>query len=263
MISPLYSREYMNKILLLCAINLIALHATDGESKKIEKHIPIQGGYAYDCSPRNIAKYLPKNPIVLECGAHDGADTVKMAKYWKNGIIYAIEANPYTYKTLEKNTKGLKNVKLFPIALGWNDEEADFYIAKHPDGIDTGLSSLLICNRTEHRPNCKYTFDEKVTVPVYKIDTWAKLNNITHIDFLWLDMQGADFNTIMESSEILDTVKLIKIEISTKDYYKGTVLYKEGTEFLESRGFTLIVDTDWEHSDAVFMRTTWLEELNL
>ena len=254
----------MKALFFILSINFLTLHANNIKHEPSKKKtIPIQGGYYYDYSPQNMAKYLPKNPIILECGAHNGSDTIKMSKYWKDGFIYAIEASPTTYKTLVKNTKGLKNVKLFPIALGWEDGEADFHISKHPNHPDKGQCSLLASNHDAHQPGNLYTFDEIVTVPVFTLDTWAKDNHVDHIDFMWLDMQGADFKMLMASGQTLDTVKLIKVEISTIDLYTDTVLYKDGIKFLESRGFTLIVDTDWLHADALFIRTTWLEELGI
>ncbi|MCH9811867.1 FkbM family methyltransferase [bacterium] len=227
-----------------------------------EHKFPLElGNKNFSYYPKDLAKFLPKNPIILECGAHNGTDTAAMARYWKNGFVYAIEASPFTFTVLQKNTKGLKNVKLFPIALGWENGYAEFHVSKHPNFPHKGQCSLLPSNHDEHQPGNLYVFDEIVTVPVMTLDAWAQKNSIPRIDFMWLDMQGADFNMLMASSEVLKTTKLIKVEISTKDYYKGTVLYDEGRSFLESQGFTLLVDTNKPHGDAVFIKTSWLEKL--
>lgn len=38
-----------------------------------------------------LKKYLPVNPIIIDCGAHDGADTVELASLFKSGTIHAFE----------------------------------------------------------------------------------------------------------------------------------------------------------------------------
>lgn len=41
-----------------------------------------------------IARYLPKNPVTLEAGAHNGSDTVEMIELWPTATIYAFEPVP-------------------------------------------------------------------------------------------------------------------------------------------------------------------------
>lgn len=86
------------------------------------------------------------------------------------------------------------------------------------------------------------------------LDSWAKKNHISKIDFLWLDMQGSEFQMLKASPEILKTVQVIQTEVSRKPFYEGTIVLDEGKAWLESQGFMAIYVTPDEHGDALFVR---------
>jgi FkbM family methyltransferase len=214
----------------------------------------------------NIKRYLPENPIILECGAHVGYDTLVLSSTWPKGCIHAIEADPSVFEKLTNRTKNLENVKRYNIALGDRSGDANFYKAIKIDylseehGANYAQGSLLPKNPDywvwgvdlEKQP---------IKVPIKTLDDWAATNKIDRIDFMWLDMQGSDFNMLMASSQILKTVKVIQIEISSSEIYNGSILFNEGKSFLEDNGFKLIATQsdegkpfDNHHGDALFIK---------
>ena len=206
----------------------------------------------------NIMEFLPENPVVLECGAWNGRDTLKMSKLWPKGTIHAIEGSPPVYLSLVDKVRDLENVKTYPFALGWDDGTVPFDVST---SFDKAQGSILPPSKSMWPwPHVKFNKGDIVDVPMLKLDTWAEENEVDHIDFMWLDMQGSDFNMLMASTRILETVKVIKLEISTGEFYEGTVLFDEGKAFLESRGFVCLdkfvfpVRRKWEHGDALFIR---------
>jgi len=64
-------------------------------------------------------------------------------------------------------------------------------------------------------------------------------NHITHIDYMWLDMEGAELIALKSSSRILSTVKVISTEVNFKEYRKGMALFEEFNSFLLNSGFIL------------------------
>jgi len=62
-----------------------------------------------------IAKYIRKNPVILEIGAHVGSDTVEMAVKWPEGKIYAFEPIQKIFDRLKIKTKNFKNIKIIII----------------------------------------------------------------------------------------------------------------------------------------------------
>jgi FkbM family methyltransferase len=177
--------------------------------------------------------YLPGSPAILEAGAHKGKDTVEMAKIWPAGSIHAFEPVPRLFNKLQKNTKNLKNVSCYPLALGDTRGREKMFISS---GASDGSSSLL--PPKEHL-NIFPTvfFDEEFIVSTITLDEWATENCIEKIDFMWLDLQGMELMVLKSGVNILKSVKAIYTEVSSIEEYEGQTLYFDLKEWLFSNGF--------------------------
>lgn len=190
-----------------------------------------------------IKQFLPENPIILEAGAHIGRDSVKMAKLWPNGKIYCFEPVPELFSSLKSNIQNYSNISCFNYCLSDKTEERNFWVSS---GRSTALSSLFEpAGGLATHPETVFT---KSIVRCLELDKWAKSNNITHIDFMWLDMQGAELEALKAGLEILSTVKVILIEASLTERYKNTPMYQEIRDWLESKNFELIGEDEPKHS---------------
>jgi FkbM family methyltransferase len=200
-----------------------------------------------------LKKYLPTNPVIIDCGAHDGADSVALAKLFKGATIHAFEPVKDLYTRLKENTRYFKNIITYPIALADVDGEMDFYISA---GASDASSSLL--EPEDHLTDHPDTFfKDKTTVKTITLDNWAKVNNIEKVDMLWLDMQGYELKMLMDSSAVLDVVSVIHTEVSTKATYKGVAQYKDYRSFLESKGFQVQIEAipnGWDMGNVLFVR---------
>jgi FkbM family methyltransferase len=205
---------------------------------------------------RFIQQYLPEKPVVVEAGAHVGNDTVLMNKRWKGATIYAFEPSPEVYQKLRKKCFKHKNIKTYALALGDRKGMVEFYestAAEHsPWGTDAQGSLLPPSEKTW--PWKHIGFKKPIKVPVTTLDDWAQSQGVKNIDFLWLDMQGSEFQMLKASPKILKTIKVIQTEVSRRPFYEGTTLLDEGRAWLESQGFTAIYITPEEHGDALFVR---------
>lgn len=209
----------------------------------------------YKLSARYISQFLPENPIVVEAGAMDGEDTYQMSLIWPNGHIYAFEPDPRTYQELVHNLKNNKNVTTFPLALGWYQGNAKFYLSKPVAGWGVAGQSSLFQDNTSTWPWSWVEMEKKpISVPITTLDAWAEKNGIEKVDFLWLDLQGSEYQTLQACPKILRTVKVIKTEYSREEYYKGTVLFDKLNAFLEENGFRLIEICGENHGDALYIR---------
>jgi FkbM family methyltransferase len=144
-------------------------------------------------------QFFPKNPVILEAGAHKGKDTVEMARLWPHGKIHAFEPVPVLFEKLIKATKKFQNVYCYQLALSDNFGLQPMFISR---GASDGSSSLL--PPKEHlRSYPKVFFDEQVEVKITTLDNWAKENDIKNIDFMWLDLQGMELKVLKSGSTIL------------------------------------------------------------
>jgi FkbM family methyltransferase len=206
-----------------------------------------------------VRSYLPDNPTIIEAGAFDGRDTKKFLYYWPNSTIHAFEPVPAIFKKLELNTVGCPQIKRYPMALSTINGTASFYIAEKPTnpGIPTQAGSLLSPKeRLNHSP---IQFPYTIQVPTITLDTWAHQQQVTHIDMLWLDLQGHELSVMRASPHIFATVKIIHTEVSFIESYANQPQYPEVRAWLEDQGFTLL-GTDftqpptWFFGNALFAR---------
>jgi len=199
-----------------------------------------------------LIPYLPSNPIILDCGAHIGVDTVDLAAIF-GSTVHAIEAVPTLYEQLVQNTERIVNVKSYNVALSDVNEKIRMFVSS---GSSDASSSILKpkSHLTDH-PDV--LFDKSIEVDAYTLDEWCRINGISKIDMLWLDMQGAEQKMLEASNEILKTVSVIHSEVSTRETYEGVKPYREYKAFLESRGFKVIreaIPKGWDMGNVVFYK---------
>ncbi len=186
---------------------------------------------------RKYKHLVPANPVIIDCGAHVGVDTLALAKI-KNSTVHAFEAAPHIFQQLKKNTSGFKNIFCYEEALGNKNGKAIFHISA---GGSDGSSSLLAPK--EHlNTHPEVNFNESIEVKVTTLDDWALRHNIKKVDLLWLDMQGAEQMMLNESVSILPGVQLIHSEVSMVETYEGVKTYLAYKKFLEEKGFEVLIE---------------------
>jgi len=200
-----------------------------------------------------LKKYLPANSVIVDCGAHDGADTIELARVFKEGIIHAFEPVEKLFHRMKNRGNPNKNIHYYQLALADKTGTMDFYIS---EGASDGSSSLL--EPASHLKDHPDTFfNNKIIVKTSTLDNWAKENNIDKVDLLWLDMQGYELNMLKASPVILDKVSVIHTEVSTKETYKGVVQYTAYRAFLEDKGFEVVLEAipkGWDMGNVLFVR---------
>lgn len=200
-----------------------------------------------------LRKYLPKKPVIIDCGAHVGADSVELAKLFPAASIHSFEPLPEIFKHLKRNTRKFQNIHCYQMALSNHSGFANMYVSS---GISDASSSLL--TPTGHRKDHPGVhFENNIQVPTITLDEWADKNNISQVDFLWFDMQGLEYRVLNASSEVLPKVKAIHSEVSMREAYAGSLLYPDFRAWLEGLGFTVVSEAIPEGVDmgnALFVK---------
>jgi FkbM family methyltransferase len=122
-------------------------------------------------------------------------------KYNVISNIFAIECNPPTIKLLKRNLKNI-NYSLITDSLGDKEKKISFfYNSKYTtSGQNSGIKH--------------YYFNSKRTVKQITLDSLLKKKNITHVDFLKLDIEGAEYNALkgMQKSLKNKIINYIQLE---------------------------------------------------
>jgi len=195
-----------------------------------------------------VAPFIPDNPTILEAGAHGGNDTVIMGHRWPRGHLYAFEpvAKFYLNMKHELNKHKVYNVTTIKKGLFTVTGNRTFYISQNCGGASSFLQDNDMCNYND------YT----VTVPCVNLDEWAEENNVESIDFMWLDMEGAEYYVLSSAPKILSTTRVILTELNFKEFRKGSTQYHTLKNFLLNQGFKLhkIWGSPYHQATGMFVR---------
>ena len=89
-------------------------------------------------------------------------------------------------------------------------------------------------------------FEETVEVDCTTIDDFCKKNNIDHIDFLWMDTQGAEREVLTGAKKMLKNISFIYTEYYDEEMYENCAGLSEIKEILSEFELT----NDWRYGDA-------------
>jgi FkbM family methyltransferase len=178
-----------------------------------------------------VERFLQPGMTVLDIGAHHGFYTLLASqKVGPDGKVVAFEPSPRERKRLlwHLRLNRCRNVQVETFALGSREGEAELFLVV---GKDTGCNSLRLPNVTEPI--------RLVRVPVVQLDDYLRQNFIEHVDFIKMDVEGAELEVLKGATELLQRkplpVWLVEVEdVRTQPWgYKAVEIIK----FLRQFGY--------------------------
>lgn len=210
----------------------------DQTEKQRVEHLNSGGGYLDEFYTSIISRNSDVK-TVLEIGSRDAKDALKLSEHYRCHV-YAFECNPYVLEDCKKNIGMNPNVTLVPLAVWDKSEPIDFYPIIEVPGVsyNPGASSCFPVSKLGHHKT--YT-QEKVTVESTRLDDWFRSQDISQVDLLCIDAQGATMNILKGLGNNLAGVKYIITELEHKTIYEGEILKDSVDAFLEANGFKMYV----------------------
>jgi FkbM family methyltransferase len=206
------------------------------------------------------AKRSPKK--VLHVGANDGQE---VAFYASRGIeAWHVEAIPTTYKLLEARCAVHNSQHAINACLSNEDKKrVKFHLASNSHQS----SSLFQLGRhSAAYPSVTYT--EDIYLVTSTIDSLVTSGLIpSDIDFLVLDVQGAELLVLQGADRLLSSAALIgcQVETAVVSLYEGGANYLDVALALKRHGFHLR-NCDFNRdgwTDALFVKPYWPEALSV
>jgi FkbM family methyltransferase len=186
---------------------------------------------------------------IFEIGCCEGEDTVRYARRFPNARIFAFEPLPDNQRLVLANLGryGVRNAELVPVALSDRGGEATFHVSSgRPKEEFAGKdwnygnkSSSLLAPAGEGPMHGWIEFKQKITVQTDTLDHFASTRDIARIDFVHMDVQGAEQLVLSGASRMLPSIVAVWLEVSDKALYQGQALRPEIARFMGSRGFSL------------------------
>jgi FkbM family methyltransferase len=200
--------------------------------------------------------------VIFDIGSRDCEQSIEFYKAFPRAKIFAFECNPNTIPICQKNIVPYSDrITLIPKAVQSYTGVCKFYPIDQKNTVTTwkdgnpGASSLFVNNGTY--PIEKYVQYE-TTVECTTLEDTMKEHGISKVDYIWIDLQGAELIALRSMGNMISSVRFIHTEVSHKPMYNGQAMFTDINEFLLRNGFRLINGITfggWQE-DAIYMRRT-------
>ena len=142
--------------------------------------------------------------VIIDIGAHIGLFSVIASQITgAAGKVYAFEPAPSTYELLQKTLAINHNesvIETFQKAVGRETGKITFFVS---DGQADNGNSLV--NYKDDRP--LHAIDVEVT----SVDAFIKEKKINRLDFIKIDVEGAEYDTLRGAAETLQNLRPVCI----------------------------------------------------
>ncbi|KIX85497.1 hypothetical protein J120_00790 [candidate division TM6 bacterium JCVI TM6SC1] len=206
-----------------------------------------------------LSEYLSDITTIVEAGAFNGTDTIKLAHTWPQAQIHAFEPIPQIYEKLVENTKHLHTVHTYNYALAESTGNSTFYVSENPKRPGMPFQAGSILKPTGRLDWSPITYSHTTTVPTLTIKDWSQSSGIDSIDIMWLDVQGAAYQVLEGAGALLRTIKALWIEVEFIQAYQDQTQYIELQNWLARQGKVAILSdasinrTDWFYANVLFV----------
>jgi len=156
--------------------------------------------------------------IVIDCGANTGVASLLFAKRaGKSGKVIAIEPEDNNYKALQKTAK-LNEGKVAPIiplkvAVYKENCQLELFLSDATPGSHT------ISPYREERKSMGKLREDKEIVKAVKIDTLVEELGLERVDFIKMDIEGAEVDALLGAEE---TISQFKPKLAICTYHRPT-----------------------------------------
>ena len=194
-----------------------------------------------------IEYFRPKEgDIVIDIGAHIGLYTIISSKrVGANGKVVAIEANPSNFEMLNRNIKvnQLTNIISLNNAVYSKETKLKLYLPGEELGHTT--YNTVMSDRAKNE-------DKFVEVSANTLDYLLQLKEITDVNWVKIDVEGAEFEVLKGAHNLLlnsrNIVILMEVHGSLNDYRLKL------EEFIRSYNLKIEFEKIYENTGYIIVR---------
>lgn len=184
----------------------------------------------YDLLKEEIKKnLLAESGGVLHVGAHYGQEA-KLYSALGLGVIW-IEADEKPFLVLQKTIKKYANQSAIQALVGDRDEKSVLFY----EANNNTSSSLFEFGQDMPVESLKMVKTKKLNM--VRIDKMFTENELKPYLYWCLDVQGAELLALKGAGTLISVPKVIEVEVSTREEYRGGALYSELHEYLTTFNF--------------------------
>lgn len=208
--------------------------------------------------------------VIFDVGACEGENAVRYGRLFPQAHVYAVEPVPGNFALLLRTAEryGAANVTPIDACLSDDEAEAELHVSSGtpPQFVDGNAewdfgnkSSSLLSPGEVSSVHPWLEFRETIAVTTTRLDKLALRLGVTHVDFLHMDVQGAELKVMQGAGTLLMRTSAVWLEVEAVPLYVGQPLATELESFLRRHGFVRLLDTVRDASgDQFWCRASWL-----
>src|SRR5919199_476927 len=193
-----------------------------------------------------IELFHPKEgDTVVDIGAHMGRYTIPSSKsVGSSGRVIAVEAHPYNFRILRHNLRlnKLKNVNALNWAVYSKKARLKLYLPDEDLGytMHHSLMTNYLASKYSREIERRY-----IEVEADTLDNLLKTRGINDVNWIKIDVEGAEYEVLRGAKEILSANRRISIlvEVHGKDTYGPTI------ELLRSNNFNIEFEKTYDNGE--------------
>lgn len=179
-----------------------------------------------DFNHRPFYQLMNERPVILDLGVNIGCTILDFKKEYPLASIIGCEMDADNYKMAIKNCSKYDDVKLLNVA-AWHEDGCVNYFK----GIDT-YSNPDAYSIVKDNINSSSISAALLSVRAVSVNSLIREFSLKEIDYVKMDIEGAELEVIQKNNDWLKIVKQINIE-----YHTGEVDAKKIMEALIAKGF--------------------------
>jgi FkbM family methyltransferase len=191
--------------------------------------------------------------VIFDIGACEGESSIRYSKLFPKAKIYTFEPLPANFALVKDNIKQYQsnNIQPFQVCLSDAVGETVFYVSsgKPENAADEdwnyGNKSSSILPPAEKTSDVHgwLKFENEIKVQTTTLKDFCFEKQIAHIDFIHMDVQGAELMVLKGANDFIQKINMIWLEVEAVELYKGQPLKNEIEAFMQNKGFVKIADT--------------------
>lgn len=205
----------------------------------------------YPIATRIVERLLPASPLrVVDAGAAGGGEAARWGFLGHRLELHGFEAEPEAIaKLVAKAPPGAK-VHYHNVFLGKSMPKRAFYIARaynnsfYPTDYRWYERKRSWPTGPAVRASDDFEIVKTIEVESVSLDDWASREGVTGVDYLKVDVEGAELELMQSSPRIMDGVLGVSVDVIFHADWIGAPTFADVDRWLVSQGYALFDVTD-------------------